>query len=149
MLRSWHNQRADQSSGFAELGLALVISTEPYLFIKDGLRSPFNVGLNIALRHFNEADCRKLNRLYRARLTPVELERLMQLLNGHPHLTHLALHALTGPHAMDFSTLWVKAAERDGPFGTHLRALESRLMLVLRLGRTAIDGQSPLAWPRV
>jgi hypothetical protein len=128
MLRFWHNQRADPQTNWDRLGLALVISTEPYLFIKDVLRSPFNVGLNIGLRLFNEAECRHLNRLYRARLTKSELGLLMELLNGHPHLTHLALYALTGPNAVDFSTLLRRAAERDGPFGTHLRALEYRLM---------------------
>lgn len=149
MLRSWHNQRADQSGGWAEVGLALVISTEPYLFIKDRLRSPFNVGLNIALRHFNEAECRKLNRLYHARLTNVELGRLMELLNGHPHLTHLALHALTGPNSMDFSTLLLKAAERDGPFGAHLRALENKLTddagrrLLAAMRQVIKDGKAP------
>jgi AAA-like domain/TIR domain len=128
MLRSWHNQRADQLSNWAKMGLALVISTEPYLFINDALRSPFNVGLNIELRLFNEAECQKLNRLYRARLTKSELRELMSLLNGHPHLTQLAFYALTGPNPMDFSALLLKAAERDGPFGAHLRALEYKLM---------------------
>jgi hypothetical protein len=128
MLRFWHNQRADQQTNWAKLGLALVISTEPYLFIKDVLRSPFNVGLNIGLRLFNETECQYLNRLYRARLTANELGQLMDLLNGHPHLTHLAFYALTGPTSMDFPTLLEKAAQRDGPFGAHLRALEYKLM---------------------
>jgi hypothetical protein len=128
MLRSWHNQRADLASNWAKLGLALVISTEPYLFIKDALRSPFNVGLNVELRYFNEAEYQKLNRLYGARLTKSDLGQLMVLLNGHPHLTHLAYYALTGPNPIEFSALMLKAAEREGPFGIHLRALENKLM---------------------
>jgi AAA domain-containing protein/TIR domain-containing protein len=128
MLRSWHNQRADLSTNWAKLGLALVISTEPYLFIKDAMRSPFNVGLNIELRYFNEAEYRKLNRLYGARLTEAELGQLMALLNGHPHLTHLAFYALTGPNPMGYAALSLMAAERDGPFGVHLRALENKLV---------------------
>lgn len=127
MLRFWHNQRANPLANWAKLGLAIVISTEPYLFIKDVLRSPFNVGLSIELRLFNEAECQKLNGLYHARLTKNQLLQLMALLNGHPHLTHLAFYALTAT-SMDFSDLVLKAAERDGPFGAHLRALEYKLM---------------------
>jgi AAA-like domain/TIR domain len=128
MLRAWHNHRADTASNWSRIGLALVISTEPYLFISDALRSPFNVGLNIELRLFNETECQKLNRLYRARLSKTEVRELMDLLSGHPHLTQLAFYALTGPNPMDFSTLLRRAVERDGPFGTHLRVLEYRLL---------------------
>lgn len=128
MLRFWHNQRADSSAAWQKVGLALVISTEPYLFIKDVLRSPFNVGLNIELRLFNEAECQRLNRLYHAGLHINELKELMTLLNGHPHLTHLAYYALTGPNAIDFATLIQSAPSKNGPFGTHLRALEYKLL---------------------
>jgi len=128
MLRYWHNQRHDPTTNWSRLGLALVISSEPYLVIKDYLRSPFNVGLQLELRLFNETECQKLNRLYRARLSKAEIARLMELLNGHPHLTHLAFHSLTGPQPMDFPALLRKAAERGGPFGGHLRALEKKLV---------------------
>lgn len=44
-LRHWHDKRADTpSTGWDRLGLALVTSTEPYLFILDSMSSPFNVG---------------------------------------------------------------------------------------------------------
>lgn len=128
MLRFWHNQRADSSSPWQKVGLAISISTEPYLFISDILRSPFNVGLNIELRLFNEAECQNLNRLYQARLKTRELKELMLLLSGHPHLTHLAFYALTGPNAIDFSTLLQTAPSKSGPFGAHLRALEYKLL---------------------
>jgi len=127
MLRFWHNQRADSSSHWPRLGLAIAISTEPYLFISDVMRSPFNVGLNIELRLFKEAECQYLNRLYQARLSKNQLRQLMGLLNGHPHLTHLAFYALTGPPSMDFLSLMQKASAKDGPFSAHLRALEYKL----------------------
>jgi len=127
MLRYWHNQRADPCLRWQKLGLAIAISTEPYLFIEDVLRSPFNVGLNIELRLFNEAECQRLNRLYRAKLKQSQIRKLMNLLNGHPHLIHLALYSLTGPNSMDFPSLLKRAAAKDGPFGAHLRALEYKL----------------------
>ncbi len=150
MLRYWHDHRTDKPpTAWARLSLAVVTSTEPYLFIKDILRSPFNVGLQIGLRLFNQAECQKLNQVYRARLTEVELGQLMELLNGHPHLTHLAFHSLTGPQQMDFSTLLGKAAERGGPFGPHLRALENKLMdeagqkLLTAMKQIINDGKAP------
>ena len=127
MLRYWHNQRADNSTGWQKLGLAIAVSSEPYLFIKDVLRSPFNVGLNIQLRLLNEAECNRLNRLYGANLKKNQVKQLMELINGHPHLTQLALYAVSGPDAMDFPSLLQKAVLPDGPFGAHLRALEYRL----------------------
>jgi hypothetical protein len=149
MLRYWHNQRSDPATNWARLGLAMVISSEPYLFIKDHLRSPFNVGLQLELRLFNEAECQKLNRLYSARLSKAELAHLMELLNGHPHLTHLAYHSLTGPQRMDFPALLHKAAERGGPFGPHLRAMENKLMdeagqrLLTAMKQIINDGKAP------
>ncbi len=127
MLRSWHDQRANHSTHWCKLGLAMAICTEPYLFISDAMRSPFNVGFTVELRNFSEDECERLGRIYGIRLGKRQLEQLMELLNGHPHLTHLALYALTGPNAMDFQTLLARAAERKGPFGEHLRALEYKL----------------------
>lgn len=128
MLRFWHNQRADSATNWHKLGLAIAISTEPFLFIDDALRSPFNVGLNIELRLFNKHECQKLNRLYRAGLNASEIDRLMLLLNGHPHLTHLAFYALTGPNSISFPALLQTASFTNGPFSAHLRALEFRLI---------------------
>jgi hypothetical protein len=128
MLRSWHNQRANLATNWSKLGLALVISTEPYLFITDVLRSPFNVGLSIELRYFNASECRNLSQVYDLRLSGKDLAQLMELLNGHPHLTQLAFYALAGPQSMNFDALIAKAATRDGPFGAHLRALEYKLL---------------------
>ncbi len=65
LLRYCHERRTDTPpTVWARVELALVISTEPYLLIKDPLRSPFNVRPPIELRPFNEAECRKLNRLH-------------------------------------------------------------------------------------
>jgi hypothetical protein len=145
MLRFWHNQRADSSTRWERFGLAIAISTEPYLFISDVMRSPFNVGLNIELRLFKETECQNLNRLYKARLKKDQLQRLMELLNGHPHLTHLAFYALTGPNAIDFSSFLQTASARNGPFSAHLRALEYKLVdeagnRVLRAMKQIVNG---------
>jgi hypothetical protein len=128
MLRYWHERRTDTPpTAWARAALALVISTEPYLLISDALRSPFNIGLPLELRSFNEAECRELNRRYNDLLDDVQLVELMDLVGGHPYLTRLAYYHLTRQQPMDFSALVQTAAERYGPFGLHIRAMEHKL----------------------
>ncbi len=128
MLRNWHERRSSNPpTVWARLGMVLVTSTEPYLFIKDYARSPFNIGLQIELPPFDEQGCQKLNRLYQARLRAPQIRQMIELLNGHPYLTQLAFYHLTRPAALDFAALKSTATERHGPFGAHLRALEYRL----------------------
>jgi hypothetical protein len=124
-LRLWHERRADPlPNPWARLGLVLASSTEPYLFIKDSLRSPFNVGLQLELQLFGEKEYQKLARNYGVRLAPAELDRMIKLLGGQPYLTQLACYHLT---RFDFAALDRNAARPDGPFGSHLRALEKKL----------------------
>ena len=61
-------------------------------------------------------------------LGQAELERLFELLNGHPYLTRLAFYRLVAGSDMSFDRLMERAAEVDGPFGEHLR----RMLLLLQ-----------------
>ena len=129
MLRNWHEQRADLSKPeWARLELALVISTEPYLLIRDVERSPFNSSEPITLPLFNASECRELNRRYEYILSDEQAERLRrELLNGHPFLTRLAYYRLSRPNAPSLADLIRDAARIDGPFGDHLRTLVVKL----------------------
>jgi hypothetical protein len=141
-LRLWHERRADPTP-WSRLGLALVTSTEPYLFVKDSSRSPFNVGLQIELPVFAEKDCQKLAKSYGLRLAPAELAQMMALLGGHPYLTQLACYHLT---RSDFAALDREAAGSHGPFGSHLRAMEKKLEdagLLETMRQLAADGAQP------
>jgi len=129
MLRHWHERRRDPNHPeWARLELALVISTEPYLLIRNVERSPFNVSVPIALPPFNAAECRELNRRYEHVLTDEQAERLRrELLGGHPFLTRLAYYRMTRPGAPSLDELIRDAARLDGPFGDHLRTLQVKL----------------------
>lgn len=144
-LRLWHERRADPSPNpWARLGLALVTSTEPYLFIKDSSRSPFNVGLQLELPLFGAKEYQKLARNYGVRLAPAELDRMVKLLGGQPYLTQLACYHLT--RSLDFATLERTAAGSHGPFGSHLRALEKKLEdagLLATMKQLAAHGEQP------
>ncbi len=55
------------------------------------------------------------------------MDGLYELLAGHPFLTRLAFFRLVTGQSRSFEDLDAMAAEPDGPFGDHLRALLVRL----------------------
>lgn len=124
MLRGWHNKRAEPAAGrWISVSLAMIISTEPYLLINAADRSPFNVSPAIELTGFSRDACINLNSAYGAGLHEGQLEELFELLLGQPYLTRVAFYRLVGPDGYTFTSLMKRAAESDGPFGDHLRAL--------------------------
>jgi hypothetical protein len=124
LLRLFHNNRASINFGqlWKRLHLAIVISTEPRLLIKDRRQSPFNVVDPLMLESFNLNECAELNERYGGFLSPKQVEKLHQLLGGHPYLTRLAYYRMTTGGGMPFETLVEKAVDHRGPFGDHLRA---------------------------
>jgi len=68
LVRSWHNSRA-LDERWNQLNVVMVISTEPYLLIPDVTQSPFNVGLRLYLKDFDEAQVRDLNRRHGSPVT--------------------------------------------------------------------------------
>lgn len=119
MLRSWHNNRA-RGGDWTRLYIALVTSTEPYQFIADLNQSPFNVGQVVDLMDFDLEQVFDLNRRHHSPLTEGEVEKLFELLGGHPYLTRRALY-LVASGRDTFKQLTDHAYEDNGPFGDHLR----------------------------
>jgi hypothetical protein len=125
LMRSWHNRRS-YDNRWKNLNLALVISTEPYLLISNVNQSPFNVGLKLYVQDFDEAQVRELNRRHGSPVTEEEMPQLLQLLNGHPYLTRMALYTLI-VEQQHWANLMRVAASDQGPFGEHLRYHLQRL----------------------
>ena len=123
LFRSWHNERAlDPESPWKQLTLAISYATEAHLFITDPNMSPFNVGKKIELKDLNQAEVAELNNLYATPLkSEIEIEKLMNLLGGHPYLTHRALQ--DGRIRQGVESFGVIAARDDGPYGDHLRRI--------------------------
>jgi hypothetical protein len=127
MLRTWHNQRAHPTdTTWQQLDLALVTSTEPYQLIENLNQSPFNVGEIIDLPDFNLEQVARLNHAHGRPYTSTELERLMNLLHGHPYLTRRALYVVAS-RRLTAADLFVRATADRGPFGDHLRHHAFRL----------------------
>ncbi|HEX4948473.1 MAG TPA: AAA-like domain-containing protein [Blastocatellia bacterium] len=121
MLRSWHNGRAKPTTPIWKLlDLTLVTSTEPYQLIENLNQSPFNVGEVIDLRDFTPEEVAELNHRHRSPFTSEGVNRLLQLLNGHPYLTRRALY-LVASGRLSSADLFAHATDDQGPFGDHLR----------------------------
>jgi hypothetical protein len=126
MLRTWHNNRVYEES-FAKMSLFLSSSTDPYLLIDNPHQSPFNVATLVALEDFSSQEVHELNQRHGSPLTPEQVTELMNLVNGHPFLTRLALYQLADGK-IDMPTLLTQAGEDAGPFGDHLRHYLLRIL---------------------
>ncbi len=121
MLRSWHNSRANITTPiWKQLDLVLVTSTEPYQLIEDLNQSPFNVGEVINLDDFTATQVDDLNERHGVPLNDADVQRLLQLLDGHPYLTRRALY-LIATNRLSVADLFSNATDDRGPFGDHLR----------------------------
>lgn len=120
MLRNWHETRGNfQYPVWKRLNLVFVTSTEPYDLIGDKFISPLNVGKVIELDDFSSEQTLDLNRLYNYTLTEAQVEKICDLLSGHPYLVRRALY-LTATE-ITFDELLETATDDYGPFGDHLR----------------------------
>nr|MBC8492551.1 AAA-like domain-containing protein [Chloroflexota bacterium] len=117
--RSWHNSRA-LNDQWNRLNIVMVISTEPYLLIADVTQSPFNVGLKLYLRDFDEAQVHDLNQRHGSPVHEGDFLQFMKLFNGHPYLTRKALYTLV-TERLAWANLASVAATDQGPFSDHLR----------------------------
>jgi hypothetical protein len=122
MIRSWHErrQRAERDSPRKRLRLAIGHATNPALWIKDLSQSPFNVGRRLVLVDFNDRQVADLNQKHGSPLAGAgEVERLMNLIGGHPHLVRIALYTLAA-EKWSLDELERVACELDSPFAHHL-----------------------------
>jgi hypothetical protein len=129
MLRGWHNRRADPTRRiWKHLDIILSTSTEPQFFIDRPHESPFNVGVTLRLEDFQPDQVSRLNTLHPRPLAPRDVERLYQLVHGHPYLTRKALYLVAGSTpTCSVKELFDTARDDRGPFGDHLRDYLLRL----------------------
>lgn len=118
LVRSWRNRGAHDVH-WGRLSILMVISTEPYLLIRDLNQSPFNVGLTLTLDDFEMADVVDLNQRYGSPLSNPETQELFELLGGHPFLTRVALYTILREQ-ITLADLIAQALKEQGPFGEHL-----------------------------
>jgi hypothetical protein len=116
MLRSWDKR----------LDMVLVASTEPRMWIENTYESPFNVAEQVDLGDFTADDVRNLNRRYGSPLRADQLQRLIDLVGGHPYLVHYAIYSVAS-RIYSPEQLFARSVSDDSPFGDHLNHLLFRL----------------------
>jgi hypothetical protein len=119
LIRSWHNNRALDEQ-WNQLNIVMVIATEPYLLIAHPTQSPFNVGMQLDLKDFDQSQVEDLNQRHGAPIKSKDFESFFDLFAGHPFLTRKALYLMIS-EGWNWARLLQEAAEEQGPFGDHLR----------------------------
>ncbi len=92
LLRAWH-EKSKQIEIWKNLRLVISHGTEVYIPL-DINQSPFNVGLDAKLPELNGEQVQELARRHGFKLTPLEIEKLMEMVGGHPHLLRVAFYKM-------------------------------------------------------
>ena len=119
LLRSWHEE-ANNIDLWERLRLTVVYSTEDFGSL-DINQSPFNVGLPIELQPFKRQQVEELAASYQLSFTDDEIDKLMQMLGGHPYLVDLTMSYLANNPLQSLSELLQQAATDTGIYSSYLR----------------------------
>jgi AAA-like domain len=117
MLRTWHEQTKSDET-WKKLRLVMVYATEMYVPLHIN-QSPFNVGMEVALQRFDQAQVEDLAQRHELELTADQITQLMDLVTGHPYLVRLALYHLARQE-MTLETLLETAHTDTGIYHHHL-----------------------------
>lgn len=117
LLRAWHEQGKNNPI-WQKLRLVIVHSKEVYIPLNIN-QSPFNVGLGIELSEFNSEQVKDLIQRHGLNFSDEQIEKLMEMLGGHPYLLRLALYEIAG-EKMTLEKFLHLAPTNEGPFYNHL-----------------------------
>lgn len=130
LFRSWHNERAyDPLGPWQRFTLAMAYATEAHLFIQDLNQSPFNVGSRVVLSDFTKEQISDLNRRYGSPLLDeAEVDKLYQLVGGHPYLVRRSLHEMK-KRRWSIEDIESEGDQEDGIFSDHLNGMVVALLM--------------------
>jgi hypothetical protein len=119
LLRAWHED-AKINETWKQLRLMVVHATEVYIPLNIN-QSPFNVGVPVELPEFKPQQIRDLARCYGLEWQLDQVNQLMQMVGGHPHLVQQALSQLRIYQHLTLDRLLVDAPTEAGIYSHHLR----------------------------
>jgi hypothetical protein len=122
LLRSWYEKAkyGDRSSDiWKKLRLVAVHSTEVYIPLNIN-QSPFNVGLSIELAEFTSDQVLDLAKRHGLDWSTKNVEQLIALVGGHPHLVRLALYHIWAQDIC-LEQILQTGATSSGIFSDHLQ----------------------------
>jgi len=118
LLRALHEE-AKRRNIWKKFRLVVVHSTEVYIPL-DVNKSPFNVGLPIELPEFNAQQVQELAKRHGLNWHQEEVEKLMNLVGGHPYLVRLAMYHIARQDVTLDQVVEAGATE-TGIYSDHLR----------------------------
>lgn len=118
LIRAWH-EKGKNGNNWENLRLALVYSTDVYIQLKID-RSPFNVGQAIELPEFNYEQVQELVNRYSLNWNKEQVEQLMSLIGGHPHLVQKTLSYIKNHSGIELKKIFETAATASGIYYDHL-----------------------------
>ena len=119
LFRLWHEE-AKNNNTWQKLHLIITYSTENYVLV-DLNKSPLNVvGTEILLPDFTLEQVLTLANKYQANLGKDELQKIINLVGGHPYLIQKAIYAISQKQ-LSLADFLETAATEAGIYGDHLR----------------------------
>ncbi|MDJ0675672.1 MAG: AAA-like domain-containing protein [Calothrix sp. MO_167.B42] len=119
LLRFWHEQ-ANVRPMWRQLRLAVAHSTEVYVQLKFN-ESPFNVGEQIILPEFTPEQVIQLGQQYGLSWSMDDVNQLMDMLGGHPHLLSKTCSYMKINAGVNLSRVLANAATEAGIYHSYLR----------------------------
>lgn len=119
-IRSLHSARV-MGDNFDRL-CVIVVTTNPAFLITNPNTSPFNNGPFIHLDDFSKDEIIELSQTYELIIDESDVAELMDLLNGHPYLTHLTFELLSSKQ-FSWKELKSIALTENSPFIIHLQQI--------------------------
>ena len=118
LLRTWHEE-AKNRNVWKQLRLVVGHSTEVYIPLNVN-KSPFNVGLPIALKPFTAEQVEDLAERYGLAWSQTHTKQLMEIAAGQPYLVQLALYSLWHQN-LALEKLLQTASADAGIYSDHLQ----------------------------
>ena len=117
LLRAWHEE-SKINPIWQNLRLVITHSKEVYIPLNIN-QSPFNVGVPIELPELNQTQVRDLVQRHGLDWGTGEVERLMDVVDGHPYLLRKALYEIARGH-LTLEQFVQGAPTEEGLYGDHL-----------------------------
>ena len=136
LLRSWH-EKAKIAEIWKQLRLVITHSTEVYISL-DINQSPFNAGLPVELSEFDQQQIRELTHLHRLNWTDNKIDKLMEMVGGHPYLVRLGIYEIASGK-VTLAELLEGASTEAGIYSNHLRRHLKVLQQIPNLAKAMKD----------
>ena len=119
MLRNWHERGKQPANRATWYRLKIVMTYSTEVYIQLGEQSPFNVGQPISLPELTKQQVEELANRHGLHWDETQLEALITMVGGHPHLLRLAMYEIS-ERETTLQQLLQDAATNGGIYSAYL-----------------------------